>query len=128
MNKKEVIIFRKKVSANSKGKITERVKDNGTIEKLMIKFYIGQELHLKVWPYIKHTGNKVESMVTIAGDKDNYITGDDDNFIFDVVIPVFYDDEIVVEFENISDYEYNLVCDVTIDYYNGNDRVVGGVI
>lgn len=131
MNKKEVMVFRKLVPPNSKGKITERIKDNGTIEKLMIKFYIGQELHLRVWPYIRHNGNKIESLVTIAGDDvrdDMFLTGDDDTFIFDVVAPVYYDDELVVEFENISDYEYNLVVDITVDYYLGTDRIVGGVI
>lgn len=132
LNKKEVIVFRKNVPPNSKGRIMERVKDNGTIEKLMLRFYMGQELKLGVWPYIKHNGNKIESMVTIAGDetRDNlYLTGDDDQLVFDVVIPVYYDDEIIVEYENTSsEYEYNLVCDITIDYYLGTDRIVGGVI
>lgn len=129
MNSKEIIAFRKRVPANTSGKLTERIKANGTIDKITVRFYIGQELHLKVMPYIRHIGNKIHYPITLGGGGGDYwLIGDDDTFNFDVSIPVYNDDEVVVEFENESDYEYNLVCDFVIDYLGGTDRVVGGVI
>lgn len=126
-NKKEVISFRKKILAGEKGILSERIKADGTVETIRVRFYIGQELYLKVMPYIRHRGNKVEYPITVVGG-DYWLTGDDDNFVFDVVIPVNNDDEFVVEFENTSSYDYNLAVDVTIDYYAGQNRIVGGVI
>lgn len=128
MNKKEVIAFRHTIPPGGKGVLSERIKADGTIEGIKVKFYIGQELYLKVMPYIRHIGNKVEYPITVVGNGGKWLTGDDDNFSFEVVIPVKNDDEFVVEFENTSDYEYNLVVDVIVDYYGGQNRIVGGMV
>lgn len=126
MNKKEVITFRKAIDPLEELLLIERVKDNGTVENVKLRFYSGQEMKLKVLPFIKHTGNKIEYL-TSSPTNDFFIAGDDDNFILDVVVPVFYDDEIHVKVINESaEYIYNLVCDVTIDYYMGADRVIAG--
>lgn len=128
MNKKEVITFRKKILALESLTFSERVKDNGTIEKVSLRFYSGQEMQLRILPFIKHTGNKVEYLTT-SPIGDGFLYGDDDSFILDVVVPVFYDDEIIVKVENLSTtFNYDMVVDFTIDYYRGTDRIVGGVI
>ena len=129
MNKKEVITFRKAINPLEELLLIERVKDNGTVENVKLRFYSGQEMKLKVLPFVRHTGNKIEYL-TSSPTGDYFIAGDDDNFILDVVVPVFYDDEIHVKVINeSSEYIYNLVCDVTVDYYMGTDRIVaGGVI
>lgn len=126
MNKKEVITFRKAIAPLEELTLIERVKDNGTVENVKLRFYSGQEMKLKVLPFVRHTGNKIEYL-TSSPTGDYFIAGDDDNFILDVVVPVFYDDEIHVKVINEStEYIYNLVCDVTIDYYMGTDRVIAG--
>ncbi len=127
MNKKEVITFRKLIAPLEELLLVERVKDNGTIENVKLRFYSGQEMNLKVYPFVKHTGNKIENL-TSSPTNEYFLAGDDDNFILDVVVPVYYDDEIHVKVKNESvQYAYNLVCDVTIDYYGGENRIVGGV-
>lgn len=128
MNKKEVITYRKKLAPLEEIELIERVKDNGTVENIKLRFYSGQEMQLKVLPYIKHIGNKIE-YVTSSPTGDYYLAGDDDNFLLDVVVPINYDDEIVVKAINLSNINsYDMVCDITIDYYMGTDRVVGGVV
>lgn len=128
MNKKEVALFRKKLAPLEKIELVERVKDNGTLENVKMRFYMGQEMNLKITVYVKHTGNKTEQIFT-SPTNDYYVGGDDDTFIFDVIVPVYYDDEIIVKAINESNlYSYDMVVDVDIDYYQGTDRVVGGVI
>lgn len=130
MNKKEVITFRKKIDALEKVKLIERIKADGIIESIKIRFYMGQELQLKVLPYVAHRGNKVEYMTTNpVGNGDYSIAGDDDYFIFDVAVPVRYDDDLIVSVENISsEFAYNLSCDITIDYLFGTNRVITGAV
>lgn len=129
MNSREVIAFRKKIEPLEEIEISERVKANGTLENIKFRFYLGQELQLKVMIFIRHKGNKVQYPYTVAGGGEYYIAGDDDVFNFDVVIPIQNDDEIVCKVINLSEeWDYNLVCDVDIDYYGGNNRIVGGVI
>lgn len=130
MNKKEVITFRKPIQPNEKIEFIERIKADGVIESIKIRFYMGQELQLKVLPYIKHRGNKIEYMTTNPINNGDYsLAGDDDYFMFDVAVPVRYDDELLVKVENLSnEYIYNLSCDITIDYLGGTDRIIGGVV
>jgi len=127
MNKKEIITLRESIPTSTSKVYAERVKDNGTIESVKLRFYSGQEMQLKVLPYIRRTGNRIEYLTTSPNDN-KYIYGDDDYFILDVVIPVYYDDEIIVEVINESPtYAYDLSVDITIDYYMGDSRVIGGV-
>lgn len=127
-NKKEVIIFRKLIAPGEKLTFEERIKENGTIESVKLRFYSGQEMNLKVYPFVRHTGNRIENFTT-SPTNEPYIMGDDDAFVFDVVIPVWNDDTLTVMVENASlTYSYNMVCDITVDYYSGTDRVVGGVV
>ena len=128
LNKKEIVAFRKTIPAGEREKIEERIKGDGTVENLNIKFYIGQELYLKVMPYIRHIGNKIQYMVTVAGEDNNWLTGDDDDFNFNICIPVSNDDILVVEYDNTSSYDYNLVVNIAIDYYGGKNRVIDGVV
>lgn len=128
MNKKEVALFRKKLDPLETIELVERVKDKGTLEKVKIRFYMGQEMNLKVTVYIKHTGNRIEQIFTSALN-DYWVAGDDDEFVFDVIVPIYYDDEIVVKAINQNaTYAYDMVVDINIDYYQGTDRVVGGAI
>lgn len=126
MEKKEVISFRKPVNPGESGKINERVKGPGTVESFKVRFYAGQSEDLQIKVYIKRVGNIIEDLITFKGN--GYLSGDDDYFIYDVVAPVRNDDEIVVEYINITEEEtpgeigpYTLSVDVAIDYYM-NDR------
>ena len=109
--------------------LTERVKGPGTVEGLRTRFYLGQEQALQVRPYVKHKGSKIEHLVTYNDGGQEYLSGEDDTDIIPCVINCDYDDEIVVKVTNTSStYSYTLNLLVTIDYYGGGDRVIGGVL
>lgn len=131
-DRKETISFRKEIAPNTKETMVERVKADGTIEGMMVRFYRGQELALKVRPYIEHKGKKIEDLVTypstgviVAGElvaTDKFLSGDDDVFNFDVSVTVENDDYIKIWVHNTSTiYTYNVVVDITVDYIGGKN-------
>lgn len=129
MDKKEVVAIRTKVLPLETKNIIERIKADGTIEGVRIKFYYGQQLALKVYPYVKHKGNKLEPLLTYPEGTEPAISGDDDTFQFDIVTPVQNDDEIYFIVKNTSsEFEYNIAIDITVDYYGGKSRIIGGVL
>jgi hypothetical protein len=124
-NKKEVISFRKVIPANTTDVLAERIKTDGTIEQLSVKFYQGQQKALRVIPFVEHKGHMIEQMLTYPSTTDNYLAGDNDYFKYDIVIPVEYDDFVKVQAVNTDlTNEMTLVVDVTIDYFGGKQRVV----
>lgn len=125
-NRKEVISFRKRITAGQTVGFSERVKAAGTVEGVKVKFYVGQEKSLQVYPYIEHKGRKYESLITYPEGTDNYLSGDDEDNTYDVVVPVDNDDYVKVNVTNTSAYDYDLSCDISIDYYGGKNRIVGG--
>lgn len=127
-SKKEVIVSRKTVLSGTNDTIEERVKGEGTIEEVRIRFYSGEQLSLKINPYVEHKGEKNENLLTYPKGTDNFITGDDDPFVFPVCVPVSNDDIIKIFYENTGTAESRLAVDIVVDYYAGRDRVVGGVI
>lgn len=125
---KEVISFRKKIGPGASDWIAERVKAEGTIEGLRVRFYKGQVGLLRIRPVVEHKGGKIEDLVGYASSSEQFLYGDDDYFVFDVTIPVSNDDYVKIKAENLSSYEYDVVVDVIIDYYGGRNRIIGGVI
>lgn len=118
--KKEVIVFKKVVAPGEEVRLTERVKDNGVIEEMRIRFYPGVERELAVNVYASHKVNAREDLVSYNEGAENLITGDDDYFIYPVSVPVEYDDELVVYAKNKSAiYPYTLSVDVIVGYDGG---------
>jgi hypothetical protein len=127
MAKKEVISFRKVIKPLKTDVLQERMKDDGTVEEVRVRFYPGQEKSLQVSPFIEHKGNIAEQLLSYPRTSDPFLSGEDDYFIYPVVIPVAYDDFVKIKVKNIdSTYEYTLVVDVVIDYYGGQQRMIGG--
>jgi hypothetical protein len=127
LDKKEVITFRKEIppSNGTPGKIKERIKGDGTIEEMTVRFYQGQQKALRVYPYIDRGEKRPESILTFPDDGDQHLCGDDDNFKFPVVVSVENDEFIVIQYENTdSTNTMSLVVDVVIDYYGGKRRVI----
>lgn len=114
--KTEVISFRSPVLNLETKQILERVKANGEVRELRIRFYSGQEHALRVQAYVLHVGNRREEFVTFAGDTNNYFSGDDDYFIFPCSCLVGLDDELVVYVNNTSEFDYNMAVDILVHY------------
>lgn len=126
-NKKEVISFRKTVAGGTSMVLKERIKDPGTVEGLRVRFYPGQEKALQVFPFVEHKGQRIESLITYAEETDRFLSGDDDYMEYAVVVPVDYDDYIKIDVKNASPYDYDVAVDVFVDYFGGQNRVIGGV-
>lgn len=125
MSKKEIVAFRKTIPANTSDVLAERIKADGTIEELRVRFYQGQQKALQVHIFVEHKGSKIEEMITYPSTSDGFLSGDDDYFIFPVSIPVAYDDYLKVAVKNTeTQYPYSLSCDIVIDYLGGKNRVV----
>lgn len=115
--KKEVISFRKDIQPGENVTLTERVKWNGAVKQLRIRFYPGVERALHVRPYVLHKAQLPENIITYVQESEQYISGDDDFYEFPCLIPVEYDDEVKVWARNDNDvYLYTLVVDVILQY------------
>ena len=129
LNKMEVMTFRKVIPPNSSDVMQERVKGDGTVEGVRVRFYQGQQKALKVMPFIEHKGAQIENLVTYPATGDNFLSGDDDKLDLPCVISVDANDFIKIRAENTDPTNsYTLAVDVFIDYYGGKDRVIGGVL
>lgn len=114
--KKEIIAIRKDIEPGQKLEFKERLKDNGALVSVTVRFYPGVENDLKVEPFILHKGNRREDILTYVENSNAYISGDDDIFNFPVYVEFKYDDEFVIEAENIGAFPYTLVVDALIEY------------
>lgn len=128
-SKKEVIYIDKKILANTAVIFEEIIKEDCTIEGLKIKFYIGQEKALQVYPKVFHGRADVEDLVTFNVDGEQYLSGDDDSFDFPIVIPCKVNDVIQIKAVNTDlVFDYHLTMALHMDYYGGQNRVIMGVV
>lgn len=116
MVKKEIIAIRKDIAPGTKVTFKERMKDNGALVNIRVRFYPGVENDLKVIPFILHKGNRREDVLTYVEGSNTNISGDDDTFIFPVYVEFKYDDELVVEVQNVGAFSYTCVFDATVEY------------
>lgn len=126
-DKKEYMVFRKTIPANTTIPIVfkERIKGDGTVESLDVRFYIGQQKMLQVNPYIEHKNEMIESLVQFQDDCDQFLAGDDDRFSFNPIIPVENNEQVCVSVINNDPVnDYTLMVTVGVDYYGGTRRVV----
>lgn len=115
--KKEIVSFRKNVEPGQIVTLSERVKWNGAVMGVRIRFYPGPERSLHVRPYVRHKNQLSENLMTYAGDTEPYISGDDDYFVFPSRLPVEFDDELIVWAENADEnYIYTLSVDLILSY------------
>lgn len=122
--KREILSFVKTIQPNTTEILKERIKDNGTVEEVRIRFYAGVERSLKVRPYVMHDNRKPEDIFTYPEGTDKYITGDDDYLDFPVSVDVELDDEMViwVNNDNLS-YPYTLAVFVVVSYAYGESGI-----
>jgi hypothetical protein len=127
--KKEVVAIRMNIPAGTTVTVLERIKAQGTVEELRVRFYPGQERELHVMPIVLHKGDQAEQLLTYPEGSENFLSGDDDSMIFPCVVAVDNDDHLKVTAQNTNiTYDYTLCIDVVIDYYAGKNRVSGGVV
>lgn len=117
MNKQEVVFFNKKINALTSEILQERVKGNGKIEKVTVRFYAGQGGDLHIKPIVIKQNGYREPMITYPENSSQYLSGDDDLFVLDTSIQVDNDDYIAIEAENVnSTFSYTAIVSVEINY------------
>lgn len=120
--KTEVISFRQTVPAGNESSFKERLKADGHVEHVSIRFYPGVEESLQVIPFVLHKGRRREDLFTYAENTRAYITGDNDFLQFPVTCDFEYDDEFYVNAKNTDLVnDYTLCVDVLINYEEAGD-------
>jgi hypothetical protein len=120
--KAEVISFRYDVDPVEEFTLKERLKADGVVTQVNIRFYTGVENSLEVKPFVLHKGRRAEDIFTYAEFTKPSISGDDDFFQFPVTLDFQYDDEFCVYFKNSDPVNtYTLCVDVFVNYEPGGD-------
>lgn len=117
------------VPAGEDGKVTLPITQPGTLEHLKLRIYPGAENYLRLTPKIQRS-NGYEDVIALAGK--SYVDGDDDDFEWDLSMPLRDGDELVVRYENLDDsYEHSFRAVSSIDHAGGLERIsslLSGVI
>lgn len=122
VNKREVISFRKSIAAGASDIIRERVKSNGTLEEVRVRFNPGQANTLRIRPVVEHKNNRMEDLVTYPAGTNQFLSGDDDYLILPCSITVENDDFVEVIANNTGGFTYTIVVDIVVDYLFGTER------
>lgn len=107
--------FAERVGADSTESFEHEIREESTIERLVVRIYPGAELDLRVRPYRKvaEDGPR-EPLITYEGKQ--YIDGDDDKWQFDLVEEAEPGDYVGVEVENVNtQYGYDFAAHVSLD-------------
>lgn len=103
-----------------------------TVERLSIRIYPGAQLDLELRPVVRQErGNTSDqNLIEYAGKE--YIDGDDEQYHWDLSVPIEQGDKIVIQATNrdgSNAYDYRANLD--IDYQGGSSRgllnAIGGV-
>lgn len=116
--------------------LKRRVPRHGTIERLYVRLYAGNELALRVVPYVMNERLQRRDLVDYAeGGGKTWIDGDDEQLPYNLREPVTENDTVYVQVENVLDplvytdtatYTYNFLVIVEIDYAGGVLPFQGG--
>jgi hypothetical protein len=102
---------------------TRQFPQDGTIERVWARNYIGHDFDLRYRFRIKNREGRKRNLFRHLGEE--FITGDDDERNFDLREPVEAGETLIIEAENDqSDYLYHANCEVVVDYEGG---VVGAL-
>jgi hypothetical protein len=127
-SKKETIQFTLQVAAGADlsglTSLRQRLKSEGTIQRIFGQFYAGQQGDLQVRPYLVLRNERSEELVTYPSGANRYMSGDNTNFDFSVDFDVLPDFEIRLDVKNLSIYPYTLQISFEVDYVGGTLRVV----
>lgn len=123
MNNKEVIHFSKTIAAGATETLNARIKQDGTLEEIRVRFYEGADRKLSIRPMIDTRGN-LQEILSYATSGDSQIKGNDDYFTLPVNMSVKLDDVAKVIVTSASAIDLDFVVDMVVDYKAGLERAV----
>lgn len=129
---KECYRFAATIPAGVTAEFKEVLSHDGTIEKARMRLYIGAQLSVRISPFIMRSNDLREPMIKFSKAADtiggivpkDYLDGDDDSMDFELGIPVYRDQELIVRVTNtdlLNDYDF--AFDVMVDYMGGSYRL-----
>ena len=97
-----------------------------TVESLAVRFYLGAQNELLLVPELRSpTGTRIP-LVHYSPDGNQFLSGDDDHFHFDIILPAWRGWLLHLDYVNISAVELSYRVKFALDMNNGADGP-GGV-
>jgi hypothetical protein len=119
---KETYRLSLQVAAGGSGRLTRRLTQEGTLDRVNVRIYSGAALYLQLKPKLDQLHQREVDVVDYTGKQ--YIDGDDDAYVFDVSIPVHVDNQLIVEYVNNSLVDaLDFAVDFIVDHLGGTERV-----
>jgi hypothetical protein len=124
---KTVIRFALNVAAGASGTLTYNIRKPCTIEGMHVRFYFGNQLSVRVNPYLLKTKERQYNIIDFPAGTKKYIDGEDESLDYNVSVPCDVDDEIVIEYTNTDGANgYDIAVSFELDFMGGALRI-GGV-
>jgi hypothetical protein len=102
------------------GRLVVPAFNDGTIENLSLRIYLGPALDLRVDPYLMRFNGRRQNLIEYVTGGKQFLDGDDDRYSFNVSIPIRRNELIVCDYWNldlVNPYDFRLT--VEIDYAGG---------
>lgn len=118
------ILFDQSIPGGTNNLILEMpVHRPGTITKMTIRFYPGQQKTLQVRPFVQRPPDGVEELAQYTGTR-KYFSGDNDIFEIKMDFPIDAEYKISLDISNVSSpaQTYDVYVIFEIDYYDGKGR------
>ena len=110
------------VAANSTVTLEQQINRDCTVERIMARFYPGQQLALHVEIFRVTTTGDVHSLIHYPAGGKGYLDGNDDVLEFELSEAVYGSEgeflRVVMTNTDVT-YSYDALVDITVDYANG---------
>lgn len=128
------LTFARQVPAGESDQLAHEVEEPATVESVQTRIYQGAENTLRLRLYHIADGSR-SRLIEHVGDPDaggggtkDYIDGDDDDYRWDVSVPVERGDTLVVDHENTDGSNaHNYRVNMDVDHLGGSGRLLAGL-
>lgn len=112
--KTPVLIFESIPAGTVRQLIEREIKRPAKMDKVLIRFFPGQQNTLTVRPYIRKTSGAVQELSMYTGETS--FAGDDNDVPFAVDVAIDQYDKVCIEVSNSSTYDYDAYVLFEIEY------------
>jgi hypothetical protein len=115
---REGYLFSAPVAAGTTVELTQLIDQAGVIVEHFVRIYDGPETTLQYESFIEDPkGNRMSIIKYASGTgAKNYLDGNDDEFNFQIRVPVRRGDTLVVKVTNASAFDYDAHASMEVDY------------
>jgi len=129
MVERETIRFTDRLGPQNGSGERHTVRRDATVESVRVRHYPGQELALEVEPRVVPRDERDSVPLVPVEGPTSALVGDDDDVTFDVSEPVREGEAVeVVAVNESTEFSYDFVVDVTLEYIGGSSSFLAGVL